>query len=64
MNVKRMKIMDAEWTPRVNMLIIQRFACKNMLKHRSDRWKIKCKCGNSEDLGKLRKEYCYEEEAS
>jgi len=40
-----MKIINAEWTPKVNMLVIK-CKCNNKFYHKADRIKIKCpKCG-------------------
>lgn len=40
-----MKIIDARWTPRVNMLLIE-CLCGNRFEHRSDRWIVRCRrCG-------------------
>lgn len=52
-----MQIVDARWTPRINILTI-RCSCNRLFKHRADRWTVRCpycscKCG----LTKLRDKY-------
>lgn len=51
-----MQIIDASWTPRVNMLIIQ-CGCGIMFRHRADRWTVECPCGRGEGLGRLRERW-------
>ena len=52
-----MKIIDATWTPKVNMLTIE-CACGHQWGHRSDRWRVWCaKCGATESLGVIRGRY-------
>lgn len=36
-----MKIIDAEWTPRCNLLVI-RCGCGVRFRHRADRWRVQC----------------------
>lgn len=49
-----MNIIDVYWTKIINILVIE-CDCKNIIKHRSDRWNVFCnKCGKKENLGKLR----------
>jgi len=49
-----MRIVDAKWTPRVNMLIIKCTACDRRFEHRADRWQVRCECGQERHLGALR----------
>ncbi len=47
-------IIDAYWTPYVNILVIQ-CRCGHLIRHRADRWKVKCPhCGNETNLQILR----------
>lgn len=49
-----MEIVDAEWTPKVNMLVIE-CSCGKTFKHRADRWRPKCpECGATGHLTQLR----------
>lgn len=49
-----MKIVDATWTPSVNLLLI-RCSCGNEFWHRADRWHVKCAvCGFAYHLTPLR----------
>jgi hypothetical protein len=50
-----MKIIDARWTPRVNILKI-RCVCGHEFEHRAARRWVRCICGHQEDLlfGELR----------
>ena len=46
--------MDTIWTFEVNVHIIQ-CECGNKIRHRADRWKVKCKkCKRTENLGVIR----------
>lgn len=50
-----MKIINARWTPKVNMLII-RCDCGHEFEHRADRWGVKClNCKRQEHLQRMRK---------
>lgn len=52
-----MKIVGAEWTSSVNLLLIK-CDCGSTFKHRSDRWRVKCPfCYKRDDLGILRHKY-------
>lgn len=52
-----LKIINAEWTPKYNLLII-RCDCRGVFKHRADRWVVKCPdCLKQENLGHLRDQY-------
>lgn len=51
-----MKILDASWTPQINILTIQ-CDCGLRLAHRADRWKIQCDCGQVAYLDDLRADY-------
>lgn len=52
-----MKIVDAEWGPKRNMLFIE-CSCGRRFKQRSDRWHVVCpKCTPEGDLAVLREEY-------
>jgi len=45
---------DTIWTFEVNVHIIQ-CECGNKIRHRADRWKVKCKkCKRTENLGVIR----------
>ena len=48
-----MKIVDARWTPRVNMLVIV-CDCGHEFEHRADRWRVRCPCGRQGHLAVLR----------
>lgn len=49
-----MKIIDARWTPRVNMLMIE-CNCGNRFEHRADRWIVKCmNCMRQDHLQRMR----------
>ena len=51
------KIIDARWTPKVNMLVIRCGKCTSIFEHRTDRWTVRCPdCGRQSGLGKLREE--------
>ncbi len=52
-----MRIVEAKWTPRVNVLTIE-CECGKLFDHRTDRWRAKCpKCGTVQDLGDIRERY-------
>ncbi len=54
-----MKIINAIWTPRVNMLSIE-CSCGKLFKHRADKWKPRCpECGSCGHLSQLRAEYFF-----
>ena len=49
-----MRIVDAEWTEKCNLLTIE-CECGCSIPHWSDRWKVTCeKCGMEENLGDIR----------
>lgn len=48
-----MKIIGVRWTAKINMLAI-RCGCGRDFEHRADRWRVRCRCGAVEDLGRLR----------
>jgi len=54
-----MKIVDACWTPKVNILIVE-CPCGETIRHPSNRWSVKCKCGNVGHLSVLRDIYVKE----
>ena len=55
-----MRIVDAKWTPVVNMLIID-CECTGRISHRADRWNVRCIwCGNRANLTELRARYLEE----
>ncbi len=50
-----MKIIDVDWTPRYNILLIK-CDCEGVFKHRADRRKVECpKCHKKEDCLELKK---------
>jgi hypothetical protein len=52
-----MTIIDAVWTPVVNMLVL-RCRCGVSTHHRADRWRVVCEgCRASAHLGAIRAEY-------
>lgn len=52
-----MRITDAEWTRRVNLLHIE-CECGRKFAHPADRWTVKCPfCRKTAHLGRLRDEY-------
>lgn len=51
-----MKLLDARWTPDVNMLLVG-CDCRRTFDHRADRWTIKCDCGAQANLSDLREAY-------
>ena len=53
-----MNIVDAKWTPRVNLYGIQCHKCKTIFYYRVDRWRIKCEaCGATISSNELREKY-------
>ena len=48
-----LRIVDARWTPVVNMLLIQ-CDCGRTFEHRADRWNVRCTCGRRENIHWLR----------
>ena len=49
-----MRLLDAEWTPVINLLILS-CECGNKLIHPANHWGVRCpKCGKTENLGTLR----------
>lgn len=53
-----MKIVDAEWAPKVNLLHILCDKCQKIFKHRCDRWTVYCThCGASGCMQKMRDEF-------
>jgi predicted RNA-binding Zn-ribbon protein involved in translation (DUF1610 family) len=52
-----MRLRDAEWTPEINLLLID-CDCGQRIKHRADRWKVRCPaCGREDNLHRLREDY-------
>jgi hypothetical protein len=51
-----MVIINAVWTPKINLLLIG-CQCGKLLWHRTDRWKVQCPCGRTENLGVIRDRY-------
>jgi hypothetical protein len=52
-----MKIVDARWTKKINMLVIL-CACNKTFEHRADRWAVKCPtCSRVAHLHDLREQY-------
>jgi len=57
-----MQIIDAKWTPRVNLLKIK-CPCGNEFWYRADRWRVKCpECDYEDYLGPMRKRYQLKDE--
>ena len=53
-----MQIIDAKWTPKVNLLKIKCRRCGNEFWHRADRWRVKCpECNYEDHLGPIREQY-------
>jgi len=49
-----MKIVDAYWTSRCNILVIE-CECGFDFAHRADKWEVKCsKCGKTDNLQRIR----------
>ena len=56
-----MKIINAVWTPDINILIIK-CACGNKIRHRADSWNVRClKCQAIGNLKQLREEMMKED---
>jgi hypothetical protein len=52
------KIIDAKWTPQVNMYVIKCGKCLAIFDYRCDRWTFKCPtCGSQGSTSKLRDEW-------
>jgi len=52
-----MQLIDAKWTPKVNLLKIK-CRCGNEFWHRADRWRVKCpECDYEDHLGPIRRRY-------
>lgn len=54
------RLLDARWTPQINVL---RFVCVRhgyLWEARADRWRVCCPAGHEENLGLLREAYCGE----
>lgn len=55
---RRLQILDAIWTPRVNLLVIRCSACRRHFTHRADRWMAVCPtCKSASHLSLLRASY-------
>jgi hypothetical protein len=55
-----MRIVSAQWTPRVNYLFIE-CSCGASIPHRADRWRVVCKaCGADGNLADIRLKYLQE----
>jgi len=53
-----MKIINVEWTPKINRIIVVCDVCNAVFSSRVDRWIIKCPiCDTQEKVEKLRKEW-------
>ena len=53
-----MKIINVEWTPKINIITIACDTCNAVFSSRIDRWIIKCPlCNTQEKIEKLRKEW-------
>lgn len=51
-----MKLLDAEWTPQVNLLVVQ-CECGRIFKTRVDRWTVVCpKCRKKERIEGIREQ--------
>ena len=48
-----MLLLTSYWTPQINYLIIQ-CTCKNQIHHPCNKWTIRCKCGKTENINKIR----------
>ena len=58
-----MKIIDANWLPSVNMLVIL-CGCGNTIRHPANRWHVTCRhCGRNERISVLRDKWVKEQEA-
>ena len=52
------KIIDAKWTPKMNLLVVRCGGCDAIFNHRSDRWTVRCpRCGKQGHLARMREEY-------
>jgi hypothetical protein len=51
-----MHIVGARWTPSINMMEV-RCQCGITFDHRADRWTVRCPCGRTDHLQKLRDRY-------
>jgi len=51
-----MELVDARWTPKINILIIHCKECQRTIEHRADRWTVHCHkpCKNFANLAQLR----------
>lgn len=55
-----MKIIDAAWTPGVNILIVE-CVCGESFEHPTNRWAVRCpECGKTDNLKNLRERYAQE----
>jgi len=53
-----MKIVDAKWTKKYNVLVIKCHVCNTEFEHRADRWYARCTyCHTQERLDKIRDHY-------
>ena len=53
-----MRIIDAEWGPKANKLLVECDDCGRRFKHRSVRWNVICPgCKKKVDLHALREKY-------
>jgi hypothetical protein len=54
-----MRIIDARWTPIINLLIIS-CDCGRQFEHRADRWTVRCNCGRTQRIDELRQQWLWE----
>jgi len=53
-----MKIINVEWTPKINIITVTCDICNAVFPFRVDRWIIRCPiCNTQEKIEKLRKEW-------
>lgn len=60
---RHMRIIDAKWTARINILVIL-CPCKETILHRADRWLVRCKCGRQGLLRDIRERYVSENDVN
>lgn len=52
------RIIDAKWTEKVNLLTIKCGGCNYVFDHRADRWNVICKqCGRITNINWVREKY-------
>ena len=53
---RRMQIVDARWTPTVNILRI-RCDCRTLFSHPANLWQVRCPLGHKANLAELRHDW-------